>query len=169
MEGEKGNHLPQDKTAADIISEHIRKYHDALETLAQKIGYSKEDAEDLVQDTYAVVVQKSDQFIASTNRESWVFGILRRCMGHLKRDAQYGIRLEEQLRQYSSGVHEDQLDLLMLYRGIVSDEDLELLVLHCVKKVSYEKLAQMYGRSEPALRKRVQRARDKCRQVLGED
>ena len=167
MAGEKRGRLPQN--AADTISELFLECHDGLVRYAQRIGYSQEEAEDLVQDTFAVVVQKYDVFLASDNRQSWVFGILRRCMGRLNRDGQYALRLQEQLKLYASGVQEDQLDLVTLYQGIVSNEDLELLILHCVHKCSYESLSRKFHISEPTCRKRVQRAREKLRQALGED
>ena len=66
-------------------------------------------------------------------------------MGHLNRDAQYASRLQEMLEWQSSGINEDYLDLVTLYRGIVSDEDLELLIQHCANKVSYESLSRKYG------------------------
>ena len=167
MADEKDTNLP--RNAADLIKELFLEYHDGLEKYAQRIGYSKEEAEDLVQDTFAVVVQKWDKLLESENRRSWIFGILRRCMGHLNRDAQYVSRLQEQLKLYSSGVNEDRLDLVTMYRGIVSDEELELLILHCVEKVSYESLSRKLNKSEPACRKQIQRIREKCRKALGED
>ncbi len=167
MEGEKDNTLPLN--AADLISALYLKYHDNLEKYARRIGYTKEEAEDLVQDTFAVVVQKWDKLLESEKRQSWIYGILRRCMGHLNRDAQYASRLQEMLEWQSSGINEDHLDLVTLYRGIVSDEDLELLIQHCANKISYESLSRKYGISEPACRKRVQRARERFRQAMGEE
>ena len=167
MEGENGNFLPQD--AAELISELYLQCHDGLAKYAQRIGYTKEEAEDLVQDTFEVVVRKYETLLASNNRRSWIFGILRRCMGRFNRDTQYTLRLFEKLKLQSSGANEDRLDIVTLYRGIVSDEELELLILHFVKKCSYESLALKYGISEPTCRKRVQRARERLRQALGED
>ena len=90
-------------------------------------------------------------------------------MGRMNRDTQYALRLFEQIKLQSSGVNEDRLDLVTLYRGLVSDEELELLILHFIKKCSYKSLSLKYGISEPACRKRVQRARDKFRQAMGEE
>ena len=167
MEGEKDNNLPLNAT--DLISALYLKYHDNLEKYARRIGYTKEEAEDLVQDTFAVVVQKWETLLESESRQAWIFGILRKCMGHLNRDAQYASRLQEMLEWQLPGVNEDQLDLVTSYRGIVSDEDLELLIQHCANKVSYESLSRKYGISEPACRKRVQRARERFRQTVGKD
>ena len=167
LKGERYNYLPHD--AADIISELYLECHDSLAKYAQRIGYTKEEAEDLVQDTFEVVVKKYDVLLASDNRRSWIFGILKRCMGRFNRDTQYALRLFEQLKLQSSGMNEDRLDLGTLYRGIVSDDELELLILHFVKKRSYKSLALKYGISEPTCRKRVQRAREKFRLALGED
>lgn len=167
MEGEREIYLPHH--AAEIISELYLECHDSLAKYAQRIGYSKEEAEDLVQDTFVVVVKKYETLLASDNRRSWIFGILKRCMGRFNRDTQYALRLFEQLKLQSSGANEDRLDIVTLYRGIVSDEELELLILHFVKKRSYSSLALKYGISEPTCRKRVQRAREKFRQALGED
>lgn len=167
MKGERGNYLPLD--AADMISELYLECHDSLAKFAQRIGYTKEEAEDLVQDTFEVVVKKYVVLLASDNRRSWIFGILKRCMGRFNRDTQYALRLFEQLKLQSSGMNEDWLDLGTLYRGIVSDDELELLILHFVKKHSYKSLALKYGISEPTCRKRVQRARERFRLALGED
>lgn len=167
MGEDKDTNLP--RKAAELISQLYLEFHDKLEKYAQRIGYTKEEAEDLVQDTFSVVVQKWDKLLDSESRQSWIFGILRRCMGHLNRDAQYASRLQEQLKWSFAVANEDHLDLVTLYRGIVSDEDLDLLIQHCANKVSYESLSRKYGISEPACRKRVQRARDKFRQAMGEE
>ena len=56
---------------ADLISALYLKYHDNLERYARRIGYTKEETEDLVQDTFAVVVQKQDKLLESKSRQAW--------------------------------------------------------------------------------------------------
>jgi RNA polymerase sigma-70 factor, ECF subfamily len=50
---------------------------DALYRLALRLTRQDDEAEDLVQDTYARALGASDQFEAGTNVRAWVFRILR--------------------------------------------------------------------------------------------
>ncbi len=136
---------------------------------ARHAGFSKDVAEDIVQDAFLLAMQKQDVFLACENRVAWMFEILRNYMGHYFRDAQYLRRLYKELEPLFREKTEDQLTILTLYRGMVDDEDLELLNKSILEGQSYVELAAEFDLKEPALRKRIQRARDRFRKAYGED
>lgn len=52
-------------------------FDDRLRQYALSLTRNLEDAEDLLQDTYVKIMQKSDSYTEQTNLKAWVFAIMR--------------------------------------------------------------------------------------------
>ena len=167
MDEEKRNPLPAE--TSDIVSEAFLKYHDYLVNYAQQKGFSKDTADDLVQEVFLRVWEKPDKYINSEKKSSWLLGILKHRIAHLQRDTQYAEQLQTELAQLCSEKYEDQLALRLIYGGIVSDKDLELLILYGTEGFSYQDLCARFGINEATCRKNIERARNRFRKALGED
>ena len=167
MEDEKRKKLPAEEL--DPVSEAFLKYHDYLVNYAQQKGFSMDTAEDLVQEVFLRVWENPEKLMACRKKSSWLLGILKHRIEHLQRDTQYAEQLQSELETLSSDQYEDQLALRLIYGGIISDKDLELLILYGTEGFSYKDLCARFGLEEPACRKQIERARKRFRKALEED
>ena len=166
MQDEERKMQPDIQAALAETYTNCAKY---MAVFARHNGFSKDVAEDIVQDAFLQAIQKPEEFLACENRVAWMFEILRNYMGHYFRDAKYLRRLQQDLEPLFSSMTEDQLAVLTLYKGMMDDGDLELLYKAILEGRSYEELAVEFNLKEPALRKRIQRARDRFRKAYGDD
>ncbi len=152
-----------------ILTETYNKCAKYMIEFARRSGFSKDVAEDIVQDAFLQAMQKPEVLLVCENREAWMFEILKNYMGHYFRDAKYLRRLQQEMQPLINEMTEDQLAVLTLYKGMVDDEDLELLCKAILDGRSYAELSEEFGLKEPTLRKRIQRARDRFRKAYGDD
>lgn len=144
-------------------------YHDLLVKYALQKGFSADTAEDLVQEVFLRVCKKPEKLRECRRMSVWLLGILKHCIEHLHRDTKYAEQLQSELERVYSEQYEDQLSLRLIYGGIISEKDLEFLVLYGTEGFSYKDLCKRFGMEEPACRKSIQRARKRFRKALGED
>jgi len=149
------------------IADAYDRYYDYLLDFAIQRRYSEDVAEDLVHETFLIILEKPEKYMSCTNRLAWLFSTLRYRMGHFERDRQYAIQLQTKLEQEYVDSQEDQLDLKTLYSGIIDDADLELFILYSVEERSYDELCARFNLEKPACRKRIQRARERLYKALG--
>lgn len=167
MEEEKRKELPPE--LSDAISRAYLRYHNYLVKYARRRGFSRDAAEDLVQETFLTVCQDPKQLLACRNTQSWLLGVLKHRIAHLKNDLQHAERLQAELEIHYTEQYEDQLALRLIYGGVISEKDLELLILYGVEGYTYAELCARFGMEEPACRKQIERARKRFRKALGED
>ncbi len=155
---------------SSTIAEAYIKYHDYLVAYAEQRGFSQDIAEDLVQETFLIILQNPDRFLSSSGKTAWMVSILRHCMGHYWRYAQYLFRIQSQLEQFRNDNETlmDNHSIRIIYDGIINREDLELLIQYYVDGYSYNDLCAHFGISETACRKRIQRAKARLRKALEE-
>ncbi|MBR3431386.1 MAG: RNA polymerase sigma factor [Clostridia bacterium] len=152
------------------ISEAYSKYRARLMDHAEQWGFSEDVREDLVQETFLAIVENPEKYLNCTNRYAWLLTVLRNCMGHAKRGEQYALKLQEKLEESYIEVKEEEPELQVLYDGVISKEDLDILTLYYVKERPYAEICARLGlKDEAVCRKRVQRAKERARKALGED
>lgn len=167
MEEEKRKELPAEMSEA--VAQAYLRYHDYLVKYAQRRGFSADAAEDLVQETFLRVCKDPKQLLTCRKASSWLLGVLKHRIAHLKNDLQHAEQLQAELEIHYSEQYEDQLALRLIYGGIISEKDLELLILYGVEGYTYTELCAKFGIEEPACRKQIERARKRFRNALGED
>ncbi len=152
------------------ISDAYTKYRARLMDHAEQWGFSQDVSEDLVQETFLAIVENPEKYLNCENRYAWLLAVLRNCMGHAKRSEQYAHRLQEKLEESYAETKDEEHELQMLYQGVISKEDLEILILYYVEERPYAEICARLGLKDLAVcRKRVQRAKERARKALGED
>jgi len=143
----------------------------ALRFYLGRLGYRGDAAEDWLQETFLIAIRRIDALLASPEPGAYLLGILRNVIGYHLRSMKYAEGIAEKLRA-GSGEEEgsrDELGPETLYRGLVSDEELRLLLDFYLLGRSQRELAEELGIGLNACKKRIQRAKEHLRSALERD
>ena len=144
----------------------------ALRFYLRRLGYRGDAAEDWVQETFLIAIRRIDVLRASADPGAYLLGILRNVIGYHLRSMKYAEGIVERLRAGSGEDEEgrrDELEPETLYRGLVSDEELKLLLAFYLLGRSQKELAEELGIELNACKKRIQRAKEHLRAALERD
>lgn len=130
-----------------------------------RLCHTREDAEDLLQDSLARACLSFAQLREPGCFKGWLLCIVRRC--HLMRIRSQGRRLQPVLDYpeipTGSAVEPFQLEVLESLNGL-SDVERELLMLFYIEGLSLAEVAQVTGLRAKPLRQRLLRARRSLKQ-----
>lgn len=143
----------------ELVDSLYRKYVKKLVERAMRSGCSPDYAEDVVQEVFRAAVVNAEELYASPNRVGWLMRTLRNKIGDNFRAMKYAQRLKEHMEKQSADVYEDPLDPKDLYKGLVSDEELDLLIRFYVRGYPIRVIAESLGISYETCKKRIQRAK----------
>jgi RNA polymerase sigma factor (sigma-70 family) len=157
---------------------------DALYRLACRLTGDDDDAEDLVQETFARAMDKRAQFVEGTNLRAWLFRILRNLYIDGWRRAKatpVRERLDDEDPTAEGMVASEPLRgdaELERLRAVVADDieaalrelsvDARTIVLLDLEGFTQEELAEVLGCSVGTVKSRLSRAREKLRELLRE-
>ena len=197
-------HEPQQSAAipeAALIARLRRRDTEALEILMQRhaarvyrvafgITRNDADAEEVVQDVFLTICQKSESFEGRSALGSWVYRITANAALNKRRGKRQEVEtsLEEQLPSFTADGHREgarayvladwsqnpERDLLsgetrqVLQRAIdrLPEHYRAVLMLRDVEELSNEEVAEVTGESVPAVKSRLHRARMALREQL---
>ncbi len=166
------------------FSELVRRYEGKIFRLAQHVTQNREDAEDVLQETFLKAYEHLDQFKGDSKFYTWVVRIAvnQALMKLRRRKTDKSVSLDETIdtgedtvtrevatwdedpeerfsREELNGILDDAIDSLEpLYRSV--------FVLRDVEELSTEETAQALGLSIPAVKSRLLRARLQLREKL---
>lgn len=131
-------------------------------------------SEDAVQESFQVAARKIGVLRSSDNPKGWMLNTLKNVLRDYKRQqARQSLRIlstgddEPPDTEEGHSPREDEDSWLnLMYGGLVSDEDFELLKLVYVRRFSLQDAAEHLGIGEEACKKRLQRARLKMKEAL---
>ncbi|MDE3166677.1 MAG: sigma-70 family RNA polymerase sigma factor [Acidobacteriota bacterium] len=166
------------------FSELVRRYEGKIFRLAQHVTQNREDAEDVLQETFLKAYEHLDQFKGDSKFYTWVVRIAvnQALMKLRRRKTDKSVSLDETIdtgedtvtrevatwdedpeerfsREELNGILDDAIESLEpLYRSV--------FVLRDVEELSTEETAQALGLSIPAVKSRLLRARLQLREKL---
>lgn len=151
------------------VEEVFQAYGNMLYRIAFVMMKNAFDAEDVVQDTlikYMEHLESGKSFETEEHRKAWLIRVnsnlcknrLRFYKNHPK------ISVEQLSRYYEKEEDTELMDSLML----LPSKYREVLLLHYVEGYQGREIAGMLGLSESAVRKRLERGREKLRGILEE-
>lgn len=119
-------------------------------------------AEDATQETFLVAQMCIDKLILSPNPAGWLMNTLKNVIGDIyrkrKKLLENNVPLVDDMHS-----HDLQIHPRLMYKGIVSDDDLDLIIwIHC-DGMTYKEAADKLGISKAAVGKRIQRAMERFR------
>ena len=157
---------------------------DALFRLPRRLTGDDDEAEDLVQESFARAMDKRAQFVPGTNLRAWLFRILRNLyVDGWRRAKASPVRehLDEEDPAAEGMVAEEPLrgdEELERMRGVVADDieaalqelsvDARTIVLLDLEGFTQEELAEVLGCNVGTVKSRLSRARAKLRELLRE-
>jgi RNA polymerase sigma factor (sigma-70 family) len=150
---------------ASLFKEH---YADLL-ACAKSARLSQEIAEDLVQETYTVALQKISELYYADNRKGWLKQTLRNQVRNHQRGVLYAQRLQRILEVQYSETRQADLPLSVLYENLVSRKDLDLLIRYWVNGETARMIADDLGINEETCKKRIQRASARFKKAYNEE
>jgi RNA polymerase sigma-70 factor (ECF subfamily) len=157
------------------------QYLDGLYAYAMTLARNQAEAEDLVQETYLRAVRAFERLRPDSNVKSWLFTILRNVRLNQVREGWSKSRIVETDEQ-ASGMREfedkSSKDPFLLYLTKIKQADVrkaienlppvyrEVIVLREFEELSYGEIAQVLDCPPGTVMSRLNRARDKLREML---
>lgn len=139
--------------------------YERLVCYARSVIADADAAEDLVQETFLIAQSKLTQLLSSPNPQGWLMNTLRNVVGNYYQRERFLTRyvLAE---PRAEEVAEASFSVETLYAGLISEEELRLLVWIYCEKRSCQEAAERLNISLAACKKRIQRAKRALRDAL---
>jgi RNA polymerase sigma-70 factor (ECF subfamily) len=173
----------------DEVAAHglIEAHGDALfRFVLRRTGGSAEDAEEIVQDTFVAAVRMGETFDGSCSLFTWLCSLARLKIGdrlkvqsRLKRTAQQPtLSLDDEELGLRWQVHDpsisledlvDRLDRVRLVQALLdsmTSEQREAVTLRYVEQFSVGEIAKIMSRTEKAVERLLERAKERPRQEM---
>lgn len=121
-------------------------------------------AEDAVQTTFKIAIEKIDDFVNSPKPVGWIKNVLKNEIMHKRREQQKWQQnlLESEMMQIPT---HDEISIDVAFSGI-DKESLALLTKIYIDGIPYRQLSDQMNISLSALKMRIRRAKDKIIQEL---
>ena len=152
-----------------MLTSLFQEYADYLLDYAQNYGCSPDLAEDMVQETFTIAVQKAENLYYAVSQRGWLILTLRNTISNYQRNIMYAQRLLKKLELQLLDVKPEPLSPSLLYEGLIDQKDLDLLIRYWSYGESVKSIAKSLGISEDACRKRLYRAKERLKDALDQE
>jgi len=148
------------------------QYSKAMFNLAYRILNNREDAEDILQETFVDCFRYIDSFRFESTFGAWLKKILvNKCINHLKKK-KIDLTLCDNL---PTEVYEEEADITYdtgkIFKGIemLSDGYRIILTLYLLEGYDHTEISQILGISESTSKSQYSRAKEKLRNILSKN
>lgn len=155
---------------SDAVELALNRFGDDILRLSFSYLKSREDAEDVVQETLIRFMQSGGQFETEAKVKSWLFQVaVNICRDVLKSPAWkrqtalpegYDVAVEDELSEDESDVMQAVMSLPDKYRSVIH--------LYYMEEYSTKEIAEIIGKKESTVRSILKRGREKLKTNLGE-
>lgn len=148
-----------------LYLEHSR----VLRSCAVSLGFRGEAADDLLQETFLAAMRRAEVLRECRNPRAYLMQILRNVIGYRIRSGKTAAGILDRLRAGEAEEYRDELAPEVLYRGLIGDGELRLLLRFYVEGRPVKELAAELGIDTGACYMRLKRAREHLRAALEKD
>ncbi|MBA4321530.1 MAG: RNA polymerase [Odoribacter sp.] len=146
------------------------QYSKAMFNLAYRMTNNREDAEDILQETFIECFRNLGSFRFESTFGAWLKTILiNRSINHLKKK-KINLILQENLPENIAEENEDDItyDTGKIFKGIESLPDgyRVILTLYLLEGYDHKEISQILGISESTSKSQFSRAKEKLRKIL---
>ena len=169
--GQRGER-PLNNEEREYLHTLYERHHQALSGYAYSLGFQKEVVEEYVQDTFLAALRRIDVLRSCDNPRAYLMTVLKNVIGYQLRCMKYAAGLQRKLREKETADQSKSREILspeVLYAGMVSDEELRLLLRFYHEGWTQKELAEEMGIDLNACKKRIQRAKEHLRNALEHD
>lgn len=145
----------------------VERYGTMVYRLAYARTGSREDAEDITQETFLRLVRAAPDFREEEHCKAWLLRVAANCAGDLHRSPwrRRVVPLEEAGEMSAPELESGDMGEVLL----ALPEDYRVVVhLYYYEEMSTEEIAHVLGKREGSIRTRLSRARKRLRQILAE-
>lgn len=148
----------------ELFEGYYCAYFSKLFNFALKHTGDEQFAFDAVQDVFVIAMSKSREFFESASPSGWLFKTLRNVIGNeYQRRSR---RATEPLDENIVIVVEDTASVIEWLPSDLSDADELIIIMRFQLCCTYKDISQAFRLNVPAVRKRLSRAIERCRNSL---
>ena len=157
----------------DALSHLYKLTSAAVYSYALSILKNPQDAEDVLHDCFVRIFTYTRGYQSQGKPMAWILTIARHlCMNKLqlrKREPQIYLREWKQYINDNSNVDHDERMLLSQCIGSLTEEERQIVVLHCVSSMSFREISQFIKLSISTVLTKYYRAIKKLKKAFGEE
>ena len=144
-------------------------YNKAMFNLAYRMTNNREDAEDILQETFLECFRMLDSFRFESTFGAWLKTILiNRSINHLRKKKVILVLQENLTDLHEEEENEIKYDTRKVFKGIemLPDGYRIILTLYLLEGYDHSEIAQILGISESTSKSQYSRAKDKLRKMI---
>ena len=159
-----GDDLPADKQKIVPDPERaVEEYGNSLYRLCTVILQNCDDAQDAVQDCFLRYITKAPDFRSSDHEKAWLIRVATNICKDMLRFRKHADCLSiDEIRNLTSS--EDNAQILGML-GLLEEKYRAVIHLHYVEGYGTNEISDMLGITSAAVKKRLQRGREKLREI----
>lgn len=152
----------------ELFEKIVDKYGDRMFRYAfYQFNFSKEKAEEIVQDIFLKVWNNLDKFDTKTNFNAWIYRLAHNLIidSFKKKEAQIIEKDVQELNLYWE-MEEDKHYLIESLLSKLDEKNKEVLILYYFEWKSYDEIAEIYQTSKNTVWSWIKRTKDKLKEIV---